>query len=383
MATKKSTIVIISILTLVVGYVLGGIIGIPPTNLDRIPGDIGKVNKHKSDVVNENEALLEQKLRTDSTFMAQTTYTLAFISARIGEFKENAALTSEVVADYPQVQQYQQSMSDLAAVAANAEVSAASALEALTKISLGQEGGSYEEFSNNAILSYLLLEKGLTTATNFINDVDAFLKGKKIEDYQSLAFVRDIWVNYNLVTAVLNEDNALVNYWNKAGHKLTTDKSKLGIWNTTSADFQNNVTLAAFFNAQILGSASEKLNLVNATERLGESVHMNGNSINFNEQIWGIVIIQNNGKIGLWNNNNTNLESQSQVSMCMFPADLHANVAIAMNATLEANTNNLGIFNLSKNSLGNGAQISGAISNSQLIGLWANQSTLSAVFGKN
>lgn len=279
MKKNTITIILVSVCTLVAGYVIGAFLGWPDINNDSISGDVGKVKRHKTEVVDETDMkLLENKLKFDTDFQAQTAYTLTFMSARISEFKENAALTVQTISKYPEFQKYQQPMETLAEMSTNAQQSAEDALAALVKISNGENGTSYEDLSNKAVLAYIMLDKGLATSRDFVADADAFLKGKRVMDYEQLAFLRDTWVSYNFIQAVLDQDKTLVAYWDKAGFKLSDPQAAMALKNTPDS-FQQASKLACcmnapllewFNNANKLGAAanSQKLSLCNSP-RLG------------------------------------------------------------------------------------------------------------------
>lgn len=256
-------LILISAVTLIAGYFIGAFVGIPRVNNDQLSGAIGKASKHKSTVSGTDIAAIENKLRNDADFLAQTSYCFAYMSSRISEFKQNVAYTLEVVSLYPEFEPYKTTMGDLLKMASNAETSASAALESLSKIIEGDKKVNYEEAANNAAISYALLDRGLSLSRSFIADANSFLKDKKVQDYQNLAFIRDRWVEYNYIEAVLTEDNTLMSLWAKEGCTLDP-KATTACFLNTSDEFRLVANNAGFFNIGLMRAVSEndKLGIV-------------------------------------------------------------------------------------------------------------------------
>ena len=249
-------LILISAVTLIAGYFIGAFVGIPRVNNDQLSGAIGKASKHKSTVSGTDIAAIENKLRNDADFLAQTSYCFAYMSSRISEFKQNVAYTLEVVSLYPEFEPYKTTMGDLLKMASNAETSASAALESLSKIIEGDKKVNYEEAANNAAISYALLDRGLSLSRSFIADANSFLKDKKVQDYQNLAFIRDRWVEYNYIEAVLTEDNTLMSLWAKEGCTLDP-KATTACFLNTSDEFRLVANNAGFFNIGLMRAVSE------------------------------------------------------------------------------------------------------------------------------
>lgn len=271
---KKSILILISVITLIAGYFIGAFVGIPRVNNDQLSGAIGKASKHKSTVSGTDIAAIENKLRNDADFLAQTSYCFAYMSSRISEFKQNVAYTLEVVSLYPEFEPYKTTMGDLLKMASNAETSASAALESLSKIIEGDKIVNYEEAANNAAISYALLDRGLSLSRSFIADANSFLKDKKVQDYQNLAFIRDRWVEYNYIEAVLTEDNTLMSLWAKEGCKLDPEATAGFLFNT-SDEFRFAANNADFFNLRLIiicVSENDKLGIAGWLQNSNEAL---------------------------------------------------------------------------------------------------------------
>lgn len=226
MKLKGIKTVLFTVVALAAGYVLGAYIGWPNASLQHMSGTVGKADKFKKEVASPELKAFEEKIKNDRDFMAQTMFSLAYINSRTREFKENAEMAAEATADIEQLKEFSPKMTNLANFAGNANKAAGDALEAFNKIVEGEENVNYEEFSNNAILSYILLDKGLTLAKDYVTAADAFLQGKDLKQYSYLAFTRDQWAEYSAQDAMMNGNKEMLSYWESKKSLLDENSSK-------------------------------------------------------------------------------------------------------------------------------------------------------------
>ncbi len=213
MKTKTWKIVLLSLVIMIGGFCLGAYVGWPTSGDTMLSGNVAKANKFKKDVASPELKLFEEKLLADEDFKNQTITSLSFINSRIGEFKEYSTMAVEATADIEELKESNAVMKELSAFATNAEKSSGDALEALNLILSGRKDVNYEELSNNAVLSYLLLNNSISAASNFVSQADAFLATKDIANYQFLAFVRDRWAIYNTLDAIYSDNKELMAFW--------------------------------------------------------------------------------------------------------------------------------------------------------------------------
>lgn len=215
MNTKKTKVVraIAIIAVLVVGYFAGAIIGWPIIDIDSTSGDIGKVRRNQQDVAVNLNTDFDKQLISDSVFLQETEFIQCYILSRSAEFVAISKQSMEAmqnIPDFSEVNALMQQINQLGLNAENASLKAVAALDGVVK---GEGDGSFEQLSKNAIIAFLMLDNTASQSKNYVKAVDEFLKDKKVDDYVDLAFSRDLWVNFNFVSASVNQDVDLLEYW--------------------------------------------------------------------------------------------------------------------------------------------------------------------------
>lgn len=251
---------IVSVIVLAAGYVLGVFVGLPSSG-EGTEGNIGKASRYKKEIASPELQAFEAKLKADEDFRAKTVYSMAFINSRTTEFKDNAEMAAEATAPIPELAEMCSSMKELSSLATNAVKSSGDALEALTNILKGSDEMSYEELSNNAIVSYLLLDRGLSLAQEYVASVDSFLAGKNASDYSYLAFTRDQWISYSTLEAMMNENKEMLAYWSEKDLILSPESNSQLV---ASMDAERQTRLQKLY-------ASEQSNSVNGDEQLNNT----------------------------------------------------------------------------------------------------------------
>ena len=125
--------------------------------------------------------------------------------------------------------------------------------------------------TTNAALAYNTLQKSNNLATRFIDTADAFLEKNAGDD--RLKFIRDQWVEYQMVTASLEQDEKAADEMAQKGHLLSAEKSA-----TALASLGENVSgvIASVSSLNYLICSNVRDNLgASARENLGASVREN------------------------------------------------------------------------------------------------------------
>lgn len=286
MSTKKTKTVLIAIAILLVGYLAGALIGWPNPNTDILSGDIGKVNRHKSDVVSSKMSLLEERLLTDSVFFGQTTSTLIYLAARTAEFEEYAAYTEKVVPSYSALSQYKEPMQKIVSFAKNANAASNNALVMLNQIKEEETTGSdIENAINNAFLSFMMVQKQSKVSEDFVSSADDFLKGKDASSYEDLLLARHLWASFNLVEAIQEGEKTLISLWSDKMGAIAPLSVTMDQIPSVDSNLLAAVTTSAIFNGQdIVGvctNFAETLNLLNFVKQCPIYLGQSNTSFNF------------------------------------------------------------------------------------------------------
>src|SRR5574344_875033 len=310
-----------AILLLVVGYFVGALVGFPLVEKDVSGGDIGRVNRYKKTVVSEQMKAFEEKIKADEDFRDQTIYSMSFINARTMGFRDNAQMAAEATADIPELNGMSKEMLSLMEFANNAEGSSQEALAALEAL-LSGKNVNYEELSNNAIISYMLLNRGVETAKEYVGAVDAFLRGNKVEDYNILSFTRDQWASYCTLDAIMDDNEEDMKFWNSK--YLLLEPEKMGIIVTNlSEKLQVRAAAEAFFNQIPLSFASSDsklesrmvLGMVYSNAQKMQVMMLEGSAKNFSNQNF----IQAVNQLGVMSTNSAMLSSCDELCQSLMP----------------------------------------------------------------
>ena len=68
----------------------------------------------------------------------------------------------------------------------------------------------------------MMVDRQISVGKQYVCDVDAFLRGKDVEDYKELALARDLWAGYCAGEARLTNDDEELAYWSKQQNLLTS-----------------------------------------------------------------------------------------------------------------------------------------------------------------
>ena len=101
----------------------------------------------------------------------------------------------------------------------------------------GENSKELSQNTNNAALAYSTLQKQNELADRFITIADEYVKKGKSDD--KLKVVRDEWVEYQIMTSVLEGDEKKCDQLVNSGYLLTSDKAV-----TALNEFDRNIQLA-------------------------------------------------------------------------------------------------------------------------------------------
>jgi hypothetical protein len=237
---KRKTVIILSLSSFIVGLTIGTLLGFPEIS-ERgkclLSGDIGKVDKYKKDVVNEQIDVVYNRLLTDKEFSERALTSLTVINERVEEFKANADMSIDACEEIKEMAETKKDMEKVSSFSAKALINTNNALDAVKKILNGDKSFDIEDLANNAILSYMLMDRSASGAKKYVLKVDDFLKTNGIKDYEYLAFTRDQWAKYSAIDAVINGNRDELNFWKKQKSLLSNNEYER-VFNNLSNDLR-------------------------------------------------------------------------------------------------------------------------------------------------
>ena len=215
MKSTATKLIVVSVVCLLVGYVIGGFIGIPPTISGNAGGDIAKVSKFRMAKVSSQKSALEEKLLSDTLELRKTAFSLLFLTSRMDEFSDLVALSEKAAGGNETLHPSLTRLSNMKELSQNAYNAGVEAAEVLGQLAGGAKigGGVVDQATENLTLAYLMVDRQLSAAKYFIAEVDSYLKGKSVAANAELAEARDKWVVYCATDAALNADELEMAQW--------------------------------------------------------------------------------------------------------------------------------------------------------------------------
>ena len=215
MKSTATKLIVVSVVCLLVGYVIGGFIGIPPTIVGNAGGDIAKVSKFRMAKVSSQKSALEEKLLSDTLELRKTAFSLLFLTSRMDEFSDLVELSEKAAGGNETLHPSLTRLSNMKELSLNAYNAGVEAAEILGQLAGGAKigGGVVDQATENLTLAYLMVDRQLSAAKYFIAEVDSYLKGKSVAANAELAEARDKWVVYCATDAALNADELEMAQW--------------------------------------------------------------------------------------------------------------------------------------------------------------------------
>ena len=294
---KKKTLIILSVAAAVVvaGFVLTNLINWP-VDVSKTEGDIGKVARFSHEADYEKLTNMEELLKTDSAYQENILTAYAVMQTRAAQFASLVDLSNQVAGKIPEYAPLIQKMNEVGRMVNNVNAQLKETGKNLDDALGGRECPELTQNAINTMLAYTQLQKQNALADQFIETTDKYLANAKGSD--QLKLVRDQWVDYQKLTAALEDNQEGLKALNKKGYLLTSEKAEAALG--AHADATQKVMR---LNTMICN----KLNL----------------STNLNMVLAGRVT-ENREKLGLWAGNseklnafllNTALMSQTNAAM--------------------------------------------------------------------
>ncbi|MBO4673289.1 MAG: hypothetical protein J5616_02960 [Bacteroidaceae bacterium] len=220
---KKKTLVIVSI---IVGVCALGIISSYlidwPVDTSQTSGDIAKSSKFSRKTAEEGLSNMQELMQNDEDYKNSIVVAYTVMQTRTKQFEALVDMSKEVAGDISVYEPVLKDMEQAKKIAANVR----GQMEAAAKdIDATLGGGNPEDLAqntNNAALAYSTLQKQNDLANRFIETTDTYLKDNAGSD--RLKLVRDQWVDYQRMTAALNQDEKASEELEKKGYTLSSEK---------------------------------------------------------------------------------------------------------------------------------------------------------------
>ena len=268
---KKKTLIILSVAAVVVvaGFALSNLINWP-VDVSKTEGDIGKVDRFSHEADYEKLTNMEELLKTDSVYQENILTAYAVMQTRAAQFASLVDLSNQVAGEISEYAPLIQKMNEVGRMVNNVNAQLKETGKNLDDALGGRECPELTQNAINTMLAYTQLQKQNALADQFIETTDKYLANAKGSD--QLKLVRDQWVDYQKLTAALEDNQEGLKALDKKGYLLTSEKAEAALGAHADATQKvmrlntmicNKLNLSTNLNMVLAGrvSNSEKLGL--------------------------------------------------------------------------------------------------------------------------
>ena len=221
---KKKTLIILSVAAAVVvaGFVLTNLINWP-VDVSKTEGDIGKVARFSHEDDYEKLTNMEELLKTDSAYQENILTAYAVMQTRAAQFASLVDLSNQVAGKIPEYAPLIQKMNEVGRMVNNVNAQLKETGKNLDDALGGRECPELTQNAINTMLAYTQLQKQNALADQFIETTDKYLANAKGSD--QLKLVRDQWVDYQKLTAAIEDNKESAKALDEKGYLLTSEKA--------------------------------------------------------------------------------------------------------------------------------------------------------------
>jgi hypothetical protein len=275
---KKKSLIILSVVAavVVVGLVSSNFIHWP-IDVSKTEGDIGKVDRFSRADQVEKLTNMEELLRTDSDYQEAMVMSYALMQLRSEQFASLVDMSNQVAGQIAEYAPLIQKMNGIGKMVNNVNAQLNDVGKQMEKALSGEECPELTQNTINASLAYTQLQKQNALANQFIETTDKYLANAKGSD--QLKLVRDQWVDYQKLTAALEDNKENAKALDEKGYLLTSEKAEAALGAHADATQKvmrlntmicNKLNLSTNLNMVLAGRVtnSEKLGIFCNSEKL-------------------------------------------------------------------------------------------------------------------
>ena len=186
-------------------------------------GNIGKSSRFSRKTAEAGLSNMEELLQSDENYKNSMVSSYFIMQTRAEQFNALVNLSNEVAGDIPEFSSVLKDMNAIRPMINNVSASLAVAGNDLNASLGGESRPDLAQNTINASLAYTTLQKQNNLANRFIDTTDEYLK--KSEGSDELKFVRDQWMNYQHMSAALENDTKSTEELKAKGYQLSPAQS--------------------------------------------------------------------------------------------------------------------------------------------------------------
>ena len=223
MKNKKTIYILVSILAVcLLGVVLSKVINWP-VDTSKSSGNIAKTSRFSRKTASDGASNMQELLLNDEEYKNSIVAAYLVMDARANQFNALVDASDEVAGKIPAFSDVLKDMKAAKPMLDNVCAQMKTLASDLDAVLGGETRDDLAQNTTNAALAYNTLQKSNNLATRFIDAADAYLAKNAGDD--RLKFVRDQWVDYQSVTAALEQDKKAADAMAEKGHLLSAEKS--------------------------------------------------------------------------------------------------------------------------------------------------------------
>lgn len=261
---KKTLIILASIAVVCVLGLLSSIYFNWPVERNNRDGDIAKSSHFLRKSAEERIDNMRELLQTDEAYRNSFLAASLLMHTRATQFSALVDMSNEVANGIPEYADILKDMNAARPMIDNVRTILGDLLNALDGDLSGENPQDLTQGTIHASLAYVKLQQQNSLADRFIATTDDYLKKAKAGD--RLLFVRDEWVDYQRMTAALNDDEKSAQALEEKGILLPSEK--LAALQSFDASCQEAVVNSALISKE-LTVKNHLSDVIPATDLLG------------------------------------------------------------------------------------------------------------------
>lgn len=263
MKNKKAIIILSSIVVIcAVGFIVSPLVNWP-VDRESASGDIGKSSRFSRKTATESISNIEELIQNDAEYKDGIVASFVVMHTRVQQFGVLVNMSNEVAGNIPEFSSVLEDMNQLAPLVNNVNDLLLHAGDDLGSTLGGEQRPNLTQNIINAAVAYNTLQKQNELADLFIETTDNYLKEDEGDDV--LKFVRDQWLDYQKMTAALNNDKKGAKRLDNKGYLLSSNESL-----SASLSFGGACQLALISSAGLSNSLSLPTNYAKNGEILSD-----------------------------------------------------------------------------------------------------------------
>lgn len=225
-----------------------------PANFDETGGNIAKSFRFSRKTAADGLSNMQELLLNDESFRDGVLLSYVVMSTRADEFNALVEMSEEAAGEIPAFKDVLKDMGKAKKMVANVIATMGAAGDDLNAALGGEAPKELAQNTTNAALAYNTMQKQNVLANRFIDTTDDYLKTNEADD--RLKFVRDEWVDYQKLTAAIDNDEEASAKLEEKGYLLTTEQAAAALGASENGAFffhTGPLLLAASDLSEVLG----------------------------------------------------------------------------------------------------------------------------------